>query len=137
MRGVTDRTETASAAALGPLERRVMATLWATGPQSVGDVLDGLNGGSDRRLAYTTVMTILVRLNDKGLVTREKDGRNYRYTAAVDERSVEAQLGRRELTRLIERYGAASVAGFAAELGEGELANRLRDLGRTPRGTNG
>jgi len=132
MRGMTDRTDGATAA-LGPLERRVMVRLWAAGPQTVGDVLDALNDASDRRLAYTTVMTILVRLHEKGLVTRDKDGRNYRYTAAVDEGSVEAQLGRRELNRLIERYGAASVAGFAAELGEGELADRLRKLAETSR----
>jgi predicted transcriptional regulator len=124
---------TAATGALGPLERRVMARLWAAGPQAVGDVLDALNGSSDRRLAYTTVMTILVRLHEKGLVTRQKDGRNFRYTAAVDEGSLEAQLGRRELNRLIERYGAASVAGFAAELGEGELADRLRKLAQSPR----
>ena len=134
---MTDRTDGATPA-LGPLERRVMARLWrAAGPQTVGDVLEALNGSSDRALAYTTVMTILVRLHDKGLVTREKDGRNYRYTAAVDEESVEAQLGRRELNRLIERYGAASLAGFAADLGEGEVADRLRELAQTPREATG
>jgi predicted transcriptional regulator len=132
MGGMTDRTDGATAA-LGPLERRVMARLWAAGPQTVGDVLGALNSASDRRLAYTTVMTILVRLHEKGLVTRDKDGRNFRYTAAVDEGSVAAQLGRRELNRLIARYGAASVAGFAAELGEGELADGLRKLADTSR----
>lgn len=126
------RTEGA-ASVLGPLEHRVMARLWEAGPQTVGDVMDALNASAARRLAYTTVMTILVRLHEKGLVTRQKDGRNYRYTAAVDEGSIEAQLGRRELNRLIERYGAASVAGFAAELGEGELADRLRTLAKAPR----
>jgi predicted transcriptional regulator len=131
---MTDRTPTA---ALGPLERRVMERLWAAGPQAVGDVLDAVNDSSHRRLAYTTVMTILVRLHEKGLVTRQKDGRNYRYTAAVDEGSVEAQLGRRELNRLIGRYGATSVAGFAADLGKGELADRLRKLARAPRETKG
>jgi predicted transcriptional regulator len=135
MRDMNERTEGATAG-LGPLERRVMARLWAAGPQAVGDVLDALNDSSDRRLAYTTVMTILVRLHDKGLVTRQKDGRNYRYTAAFDEGSIEAQLGRRELNRLIERYGAASVAGFAAELGEGELADRLQKLAQLPREPN-
>ena len=129
---MTDRTDGAPPA-LGPLERRVMARLWTAGPQTVGNVLDALNDSSDRRLAYTTVMTTLVRLHEKGLVTRDKDGRNYRYTAAVDEGSLQAQLGRRELNRLIERYGAASVAGFAAELGEGELADRLRKLAQAPR----
>ena len=119
--------------ALGPLEQRVMERLWVAGPQSVGEVLDALNGSSDRRLAYTTVMTILVRLHEKDLVTREKEGRNYRYTAAVDEGSLGAQLGRRELNRLIERYGASSVAGFAAELGEGDLADKLRKLAAASR----
>ena len=133
---MTDRTD-GTTPALGPLERRVMARLWGAGPQAVGDVLDALNGSSDRRLAYTTVMTILVRLHDKGLVTRQKDGRNYRYTAAVDEESVEAQLGRRELNRLIERYGAASLASFAAELGEGEVADRLRALAQASREATG
>jgi predicted transcriptional regulator len=132
MRGMTDRTDRATAS-LGPLERRVMARLWAAGPQTVGEVLGALNDGSDRRLAYTTVMTILVRLHEKGLVTRGKEGRNYRYTAAVDEGSLGAELGRRELNRLIERYGAASVAGFAADLGEGELSDRLRKLGQASR----
>ena len=129
---MTERTD-GSAPALGPLEQRVMARLWAAGPQTVGDVLDALNGSSDRRLAYTTVMTILVRLHEKDLVTRVKDGRHFRYTAAVDEDSLQAQLGRRELNRLIERYGASSVAGFAAELGEGDLADKLRKLAAEPR----
>ena len=122
-------------AVLGPLEQRVMARLWQAGPQAVGDVLEALNGSAERQLAYTTVMTILVRLHEKRLVTRQKEGRHYRYTAAVDESSLEAEVGRRELNRLLERYGAASVAGFAAELGEGDLADRLAKLARAPRET--
>lgn len=130
---VMDDTTEAATAVLGPLEQRVMARLWQAGPQAVGEVVEALNGSADRQLAYTTVMTILVRLHEKGLVTRQKDGRQYRYTASVDASSVDAQLGRRELNRLIERYGAASVAGFAAELGEGDLARRLKKLAQAPR----
>ena len=118
---------------LGPLEQRVMARLWQAGPQAVGEVMDALNGSAERQLAYTTVMTILVRLHEKGLVRRQKEGRHYRYTAAVDESSLVAEVGRRELNRLLERYGAASVAGFAAELGEGDLADRLATLARARR----
>ena len=131
MAAMNDKIEGATAV-LGPLEQRVMARLWQAGPQAVGEVVEALNGSAERQLAYTTVMTILVRLHDKGLVTRRKEGRQYRYTAAVEESSLEAQVGRRELTRLIERYGAASVAGFAAELGEGDLADRLTQLAQTP-----
>lgn len=120
-------------AALGPLEQRIMASLWQTGSQAVGEVMEALNGSAERHLAYTTVMTVLVRLHEKGLVTRHKNGRHFRYSAAVDESSLDAELGRRQLVRLLERYGAASVAGFATELGEGDLADRLARLAQTHR----
>lgn len=132
MGGMND-TMAGASTVLGPLERRVMARLWQAGPQAVGEVMEALNGSAERQLAYTTVMTILVRLHEKGLVTRQKESRHFRYTAAVEEASLEAQVGRRELNRLIERYGAASMAGFAAELGEGDLADRLRKLAQAPR----
>ena len=119
-------------AILGPLEQRVMAQLWGHGAQSVGEVLEALNAEGGRALAYTTVMTILVRLHEKGYLSREKVGRHFRYTSAVDESSVPAQAGRRELSRLIARYGADSVAEFAADLGEGDLAKRLAGLAGVP-----
>ena len=129
---VYETTESATAV-LGPLERRVMTRLWEAGPQTVGEVQKALNDAAARQLAYTTVMTILVRLHEKGLVARTKEGRHYRYAASVDESSLKAEVGRRELRRLIDRYGAASVAGFAAELGEGHLASGLGTLAQTPR----
>ena len=74
-----------SAPRLGDLERSVMEQLWdSTGRRpegaSVRDVLEALPG--ERGLAYTTVMTVLDRLSKKGLVTRERDGRAWRYTPA-------------------------------------------------------
>lgn len=115
---------------LGPLERRVMEQLWRRGPQTVADILATLNSASDRTLAYTTVMTILVRLHEKGYVTRSQTGRTYNYEAAMDEPMLAASVGRRELRRLIDRYGAASVARFAEDLGTAQtpLAERLREL---------
>lgn len=115
---------------LGPLERRVMARLWASGPQPVGEVLEALNSGESRALAYTTVMTILVRLHKKGYLTREREGRHFRYAPAFPESALPAEIGRRELSRLIDRYGADSVAGFAAELQASGLARRLRAVAR-------
>lgn len=113
---------------LGPLEQRVMAHLWSHGAQSVGDVLEALNVGASRPLAYTTVMTVLVRLQHKGYLTREKEGRHFLYTPAFDERSLQAQVGRRELSRLIDRYGAHTIAEFAVDLGQGDLAKRLAGI---------
>lgn len=63
---------------LGPLEMRVMGLLDDSSPTSVQDIQAQLaRAGSD--LAYTTVMTVLGRLHDKGLVVRTKEGRRYLY----------------------------------------------------------
>ena len=63
----------------GELERKVLDVLWSAGeamtPRQVHDVL-----AAERDLAYTTVMTILVRLWQKGLVAREREGRAFAYT---------------------------------------------------------
>ena len=66
---------------LGDLERTVMDTLWTHGPDlSVRDVMDHLPD-RDKELAYTTVMTVLDRLAKKGMASRTRDGRAWRYTA--------------------------------------------------------
>jgi predicted transcriptional regulator len=117
---------------LGPLERRVMEHLWRSGPSTVRETRAALNSGARSPLAYTTVMTILVRLSEKGYVAREREGRQYRYEATFDEASLPAAVGRRELRRLIERHGAATVAGFASDLTgtDSELTARLENLAR-------
>lgn len=67
---------------LGELEARVLEILWdAGGWLNTREVLDVL--GVKRPLAYTTVMTILVRLWDKGLLERRKDGRAFAYHAIL------------------------------------------------------
>lgn len=64
----------------GELEQRVMELLWASAvPMSVADVHTKLS--EERELAYTTVMTVLDRLAKKGMASRTRDGRAWRYTA--------------------------------------------------------
>lgn len=115
---------------MGPLEHRVMTRLWESGAQTVAQIVEALNGGSKQNLAYTTVMTILVRLHGKGYVERTRSGRQYMYRAAMDEPSLAATIGRRELSRLIRRFGASSLAQFAADLTatDAELTRQLRRL---------
>ncbi len=63
---------------MGELEAAVMDVLWDKGGWvTPGEVHENLVG--ERPLAYTTVMTILVRLWDKGLLERQRDGRAYAY----------------------------------------------------------
>ncbi|MBS1860813.1 MAG: BlaI/MecI/CopY family transcriptional regulator [Actinobacteria bacterium] len=66
----------------GALEGEVLAALWAAdGPLTPAEVRDELGGD----LAYTTVMTALTRLHEKGSVRREKAGRAFAYTPVLDE----------------------------------------------------
>ena len=75
-------------AALGPLERAVMDTIWRGGQRSVREVQMQLGGAA----AYTTVMTTLDRLYKKGLVHRKRDGRAFVYTAAFERHELEATM---------------------------------------------
>jgi predicted transcriptional regulator len=71
----------------GSLEAEVLAALWtADGPLTAGEVQADL--GSE--LAYTTVMTILSRLYEKGAVERRRAGRAYRYTPVMDQADIAA-----------------------------------------------
>jgi predicted transcriptional regulator len=64
--------------ALEPLEAEVMDALWrADRPLLVREVVDRLNAGRARPLAYTTVMTVLSRLAGKGILVRGQQGRGF------------------------------------------------------------
>lgn len=64
---------------LGPLEMEVVGLLSSIGACSVHDIQANLEK-QGRMLAYTTVMTILTRLFEKGYLKREKQGRQYIYS---------------------------------------------------------
>ncbi|GAA5185604.1 BlaI/MecI/CopY family transcriptional regulator [Rugosimonospora acidiphila] len=81
--------------ARGTLEQEVVAALAAAAePMTPGQVRDQLGGD----LAYTTVMTVLTRLAEKGVVTRQRIGRAYAYCAVSDEAEVTA----RQMHRLLD-----------------------------------
>lgn len=92
---------------LGPLGAEVMRVLWSAGePVSVRAVLDRLNRDRRESLAYTTVMTVLARLAERGAATRTAAGRGYLYEAAVRDA---AELAVNDVVR---DHGDAAVAYF-------------------------
>ncbi|MEV4517506.1 BlaI/MecI/CopY family transcriptional regulator [Dactylosporangium sp. NPDC049525] len=74
--------------AWGSLESDIMALLWAaTEPLTPGQVQTALaqSHGDDRTvLAYNTVLTILTRMHDKGLLQRQPSGRAHAYRPTHD-----------------------------------------------------
>lgn len=118
------RDEHASERGLGPLEAEVMKLIWKAGtPVTVRDLLEQLNRGRDRSLAYTTAMTVMTRLVDKGALERRRAGRGYLYEAAVSDT---AGLAVRQVLR---QFGDAAVAHFVDEAKtDPDSLRRLRRL---------
>ena len=90
-----------------PLELECLKALWGIGEGTVRDVRKALPG--DRSLAYTTVMTVLDRLEKRGGVSRRKQGRSFVYVP---------KLGREELRRfavkeLVDRFFEGSAETLA------------------------
>jgi predicted transcriptional regulator len=108
--------------AAGALESAVLGVLWqAKEPLSPGEVRERLAraGGAETagaELSYSTVVTILTRLHDKHALTRERDGRAFRYAPVADE----AGLAARRLTQLLDRSPdrEAVLSRFVKDLSE-------------------
>jgi predicted transcriptional regulator len=98
--------------------------LWsARAPLPVREVLDRLNDGRAEPLAYTTVMTVLTRLAERGAATRTPVGRGYAYQAAVKD---VAELAVRDVVR---DHGDAAIAYFVDQASaDPALRERLRRL---------
>lgn len=109
---------------LGPLEAEIMQVLWATDkPLTVRQTLEALNAGREPGLAYTTVMTVMSRLSDKGVLTREPGGRGFAYRAALPDAAAIA------VRNVLRDFGDAAIARFVDHLGADPAARqRLRDL---------
>ncbi|MEU0675330.1 BlaI/MecI/CopY family transcriptional regulator [Streptomyces sp. NPDC006172] len=106
----------------GELEALVLSALTqADGPATAGWVQECL--GED--LAYTTVITILTRLLEKGAVTRERAGRSFAWTPASDH----AGLAARKMRKVLDAEGdrGAVLASFVTGLGPDD-ERLLRDL---------
>ena len=83
---------------ISPTEMTVLKSLWRTGPTTVRDLCDFL-AAEGHDWAYTTVQTLLNRLQTKGFVTRDADGIAHTYAAAVSQRGLIAS----RLTELAEQ----------------------------------
>lgn len=106
-----------AASLLGSLELAVLRALWTEHPSTVRTVLDEVNGQRDEDLAYTSVMTVLDRLHDKGLVTRARFGRAYEYEPShADESALVDHLGQQQVADLVDRLGDVALVHFAATL---------------------
>lgn len=95
---------------LGDLQLQIMQTLWELGSATVADVHEQLVDGAT--LAYTTIATMLRKMEDRGLVTHSLDGRKFIYCAAV----AEADVTRTMADDIVDRLFEGSVPGIVHHL---------------------
>src|SRR5437773_9354614 len=92
---------------LGELQLRIMKVLWDRGEASVAEVLEGL--GDRRNLAYTTVATMLRKMETRGLVSHRSEGRSFIYAARVTAEDVSVGMAVHLVDRLFEGSLLAAV----------------------------
>jgi predicted transcriptional regulator len=103
---------------LGELELAVMRVAWSRPSVTVREVLAVIV--KKRPLAYTTVMTVMSRLSEKGLLLTEKRGKTYSYRAAQTQAEFEAIAAGRVVQALLTDFG-----------GEIALSQFVKQLART------
>src|SRR4051794_6195418 len=89
---------------LHELEAEVMEEMWRREEATVRDVLEALNRGRKER-AYTTVMTIMRRLDEKGLLRRKRTGKTDVYRPRLSREDYVEQRARAEVGALVDEYG--------------------------------
>ena len=125
--------------ASGALESAVLGILWDTGrPLSANDVREQLlatGDGGTGELAYTTVVTILTRLWEKNALSRERDGRAYRYAPVADEAGLAARRLSAMLRAAADRH--AVLSSFVNDLSDDDEQLLRTLLGARNEATDG
>jgi predicted transcriptional regulator len=115
------------------LETEVMDEVWRRGGQTtVREVLEALNGRRRKQRAYTTIMTIMARLDRKGLLTRRRDGKTDVYTAVMSREEYLEARAQAEVGALVDQFGDVALVHFARQMDKLDPKRRqqLRRLAR-------
>lgn len=100
---------------LGELESEIMEIIWQRQhPLSVAEVVKVIS--DKRKIAYTTVMTIMGRLVEKGLLTRNLSGSSYLYHPKVNREKFVARTVHNIFTSTISTLGQEAVTYFVKEI---------------------
>lgn len=100
---------------LGSLEEKLMHHIWNAYPNTpfcVRNVRDSINNNGTQ-YAYNTILTVITHLHQKGLLTRNAQGKTYEYTVALTQNDYVAQVSKTAFEELQKQYGPLAIAHFA------------------------
>lgn len=105
---------------LGDLEADIMEIVWKDNPASVRDVYEQLS--QKRPLAYTTVMTVMSRLAEKGILERQQHGRAYLYVPSCSREEFCSDTISTVVQGLLGGFGEPVLSNFVETVGSQDAA---------------
>ncbi len=97
-------------AVLGDLETEIMQVLWQQGEASVREVVQALS--QTRSIAFNTVMTVMNRLVEKGLLDKAKQDSVYIYRPLYSQQEFASQIARTVWQGMLDSYGNLAISSF-------------------------
>jgi predicted transcriptional regulator len=101
---------------LGHLEREVLEWIWRLGTPTVKEIYEQLLADPERELAYSSLTTVLRRLEKKGWLAVDKRGRSLVWRALISAQETQALEAYQQLHRFLAVGNEAAVAAFASEM---------------------
>lgn len=103
-----------NSAQLGPLEQEVMRIAWTKKRVTAREIVTELQ--QHRSIAYTTVMTIMTRLVQKGYLSEvEKQGKAIVFQSTSTQTTAMRNLVKNMFSSLVDQFGEEAVAAFVDE----------------------
>lgn len=108
---------------LSNFEQEVMTIVWGQKKSSVHDILIKIS--KKKKIAYTTVATILQRLENKGLVSKKMDAKICIYSPKISKENYSKGLASKFIKRFVQSFGNIAMTSFAESIDE--LPQEKRD----------
>jgi predicted transcriptional regulator len=117
---------------LHELEEQVMEEIWRHDEISVREVMQRLNQRAERHRAYTTYMTIMARLDRKGLLARRRAGKTDFYRALYTRDDYANLRAGAAIESIVDQFGDVALAHIARQMAQLDTKHR-RALDRLAR----
>jgi len=114
---------------LHELETEIMEEVWRRREATVRDVQEALNARGEKTRAYTTLLTVMTRLDAKGLLVRRRAGRLDVYAPALSREQYTRARAEAEVAGVLEDFGDLALAHFARHVQQLD-PERLAELRR-------
>jgi predicted transcriptional regulator len=110
-----------------------MEEVWRRGEASVREIMKALNVAAQQERAYTTYMTIMTRLDGKGMLSRRREGKTDFYRPVYTREQYADLRARSEVDSIVDQFGELALAHLARQMAHMD-PQRRRALQRLARG---